>query len=118
MSSSSSSPPTGQKIRQARNPAQPGNPAQSGPAPATLRATAGRAVYEGAGEWLHLLVNPRVESGALQLTADKLDISQASGDAFARGNVKATWTGEPASPETRTRLSARDLALAARDRRM
>jgi lipopolysaccharide export system protein LptA len=75
-----------------------GGPAQSGvPAQAPLRATAGRAVYEGAGEWLHLLVNPRVESGALQLTADRLDVSQASGDALARGNVKATWAGEAAA---------------------
>ncbi len=61
---------------------------------APLRATAGRAVYEGAGEWLHLIVNPRVETGGLQLTADKVDVSQGSGDAFARGNVKATWTGK------------------------
>jgi lipopolysaccharide export system protein LptA len=62
-----------------------------------LRATAGRAVYEGAGEWLHLMVNPRVETGGLQLTADKVDVSQGSGDAFARGNVKATWTGGTAA---------------------
>ena len=62
-----------------------------------LRATAGRAVYEGAGEWLHLLVNPRVETGGLQLTADNVDVSQGSGDAFARGNVKATWTGSASS---------------------
>ena len=43
------------------------------------------------GEWLHLTVNPRVEDGALQLTADKVDVSRASGDAFAHGNVKASW---------------------------
>jgi lipopolysaccharide export system protein LptA len=60
---------------------------------APLRATAGRAVYEGAGEWLHLTVSPRVENGGLQLTADKVDVSQATGDAFAHGNVKASWTG-------------------------
>jgi lipopolysaccharide export system protein LptA len=64
---------------------------------ATLRATAGRAVYEGSGEWLHLTVNPRVEDGGLQLTADRLDVSQGSGDAFAHGNVKATWAGRPAA---------------------
>jgi lipopolysaccharide export system protein LptA len=56
-----------------------------------LRATAGRAVYEGQGEWLHLTLTPRVEDGGLQLTADKIDVSQASGDAFAQGNVKGTW---------------------------
>ncbi|MDR3750515.1 MAG: LptA/OstA family protein [Terracidiphilus sp.] len=60
-------------------------------AEAPMRATAGRAVYEGAGEWLHLTLNPRVDDGGLQLAADKIDISQDSGDAFAHGNVKATW---------------------------
>jgi lipopolysaccharide export system protein LptA len=59
--------------------------------PAMLRATAGRADYAGEGEWLHLTINPRVEDGALQLTADKVDVSRASGDAFAHGNVKASW---------------------------
>jgi lipopolysaccharide export system protein LptA len=58
---------------------------------ASMRATSGHAVYEGAGEWLHLTVNPRVEDGGLQLTADKVDVSQQSSDAFAHGNVKATW---------------------------
>ena len=60
-------------------------------AEASMRATAGRAVYEGAGEWLHLTLSPRVEDGGLQLTAEKVDVSQESGDAFAHGNVKATW---------------------------
>jgi lipopolysaccharide export system protein LptA len=58
---------------------------------APLRAWAGRAVYDGAGEWLHLTVNPRVEDGGLQMTADKIDVSHESGDAFVHGNVKATW---------------------------
>ena len=66
--------------------ARPGAPPQ-----ASMRATAGRADYEGQGEWLHLTVNPRVEDGALQLSADKVDVSRASGDAFAHGNVKASW---------------------------
>jgi lipopolysaccharide export system protein LptA len=64
----------------------------SGSPPALLRATAGRAVYEGAGDWLHLTLSPRVEDGALQLTADKVDVSRASGNAFAHGNVKASWS--------------------------
>ncbi|HUB30653.1 MAG TPA: hypothetical protein VL967_13190, partial [Terracidiphilus sp.] len=33
--------------------------------PAPIRATAGKAVYEGTGQWLHLTVNPRVEDGGL-----------------------------------------------------
>jgi lipopolysaccharide export system protein LptA len=61
------------------------------PPSATLRATAGRADYQGQGEWLHLTVTPRVEDGALQLTADKVDVSRATGNAFAHGNVKASW---------------------------
>ena len=58
---------------------------------APLRAVGGRAVYDGTGEWVHLTDHPRAESAGLELTADKLDFSQASGDAWARGNVKATW---------------------------
>jgi lipopolysaccharide export system protein LptA len=75
------------------------------PPPAPMHATAGRADYEGQGEWLHLTVTPRVEDGALQLTADKVDVSRASGDAFAHGNVKASWmdagsagTNQPGKP--------------------
>jgi lipopolysaccharide export system protein LptA len=60
-------------------------------AAAPMRATAGRAVYEGAGEWVHLTLGPRVEDGGLQLTAEKIDVSHESGDAFAHGNVKASW---------------------------
>jgi lipopolysaccharide export system protein LptA len=69
--------------------------AKSGQAQPPIRAAAGKAVYEGAGEWLHLTMSPRVENGGLELTADKVDVSQQSGDAFAHGNVKATWSGEP-----------------------
>jgi lipopolysaccharide export system protein LptA len=61
--------------------------------PPAMRATAQRAVYQGAGAWLHLTGSPRVEDGGLQLSAAKIDLSQSSGDAFARGDVKATWFG-------------------------
>jgi lipopolysaccharide export system protein LptA len=71
--------------------------AKSGQAQPPIRATAGKAVYEGTGEWLHLTGDsrngPRVENGGLELTADKVDVSQQSGDGFAHGNVKATWSG-------------------------
>ena len=62
-------------------------------AEAPMRATAGRAMYEGQGEWMHLTLSPRVEDGGLQLTADKVDVSRESGDAYAHGNVKASWVG-------------------------
>jgi lipopolysaccharide export system protein LptA len=61
-----------------------------------LRATAGHAVYEGAEERVYLTAGPRVENGPLQLTADKVDVLQASGDAYAHGSVKATWAPTPA----------------------
>jgi lipopolysaccharide export system protein LptA len=57
-----------------------------------MRATSGHATYEGDGQWLHLTVSPRVVDGGMELTAGKIDITRATGDAFARGNVKATWT--------------------------
>lgn len=56
-----------------------------------LRATASRADYDGAGEWLHLTESPRIENGDFVLTAQKIDVSQQSGEAFAHGDVKATW---------------------------
>jgi len=78
---------------------------KAGAAPAEpLQATAGRAIYEDSGEWLHLTENPRVVSGGLEMTADKLDLSQATGDAFAHGNVKASWLGsEPEDTKSKAR---------------
>jgi lipopolysaccharide export system protein LptA len=69
--------------------------------PPPMRATAGRAVYEAAEERLYLTLSPRVENGAVQLTADKVDVSRASGDAFAHGNVKASWTDAGAAGNSR-----------------
>jgi lipopolysaccharide export system protein LptA len=57
-----------------------------------LRASAGHATYEGARQSLHLTASPRVIDGGIELTADKVDVTQATGDAVAHGNVKATWT--------------------------
>ena len=69
-------------------------PAKAGNRQEMLRATAGHADYESNGEWLHLTRNPRVNDGGLELSSDKVDVSQVSGDAFATGNVKATWAGK------------------------
>ena len=63
-----------------------------------LRATAAHAVFEGASGWLHLTGNPRVVNGGMELTADRVDVADAAGktgsDAFAHGNVKATWAND------------------------
>lgn len=66
--------------------------ARPGAQPQTpMRATAGRADYDGAAARLHLTLAPRVQDGDIQLSATTIDIAQDSGDAFAHGNVKATW---------------------------
>jgi lipopolysaccharide export system protein LptA len=83
---------------------QPAAKSGSQQASQALTATAGHAVYENAGEWLHLTVNPRVDDGGMELTADRVDASQASGDAFAHGDVKATWIG--AAPAGRQSAAA------------
>jgi lipopolysaccharide export system protein LptA len=80
------------------------------PQPA-MRAWAGRAVYENAGDWLHLTLSPRVEEGGLELTADKVDVSEESGDAFAHGNVKATWSGSAADGSPDSQAGRSNVAL-------
>jgi lipopolysaccharide export system protein LptA len=82
--------------------------------PPLLRATGAHAVFDGA--WLHLTGNPRVVNGGMEMTADKIDVAQGApnpagatnhestsktqqagnvgSDAFAHGNVKATWLND------------------------
>ena len=89
--------------------AQAKSPASAAPGASSqepLRATAGRAVYQNQGEWLHLTLNPRVRNGGMDLTADTLDVSRQSGEAFARGNVKATWISSTGSPSSASSGSA------------
>ena len=71
----------------------------------TMRATSGRAVYQSQSESLRLTVNPRVRNGGMEISADTLDISRQSGEAFARGNVKATWTSSPSSASSASRAA-------------
>jgi lipopolysaccharide export system protein LptA len=56
-----------------------------------LRATANRADYDGQTEILHLTENPHVHDGALDMTANRIDFSRATQDAFAHGDVRASW---------------------------
>jgi lipopolysaccharide export system protein LptA len=71
-----------------------------------LHATADQAVYQAAGEWLHLTGSPRVDNGGLQLAANKIDFSRTSGDAFAHGDVKATWFGNDADTPAKQKSGA------------
>jgi len=67
---------------------------KSGVVQPEVRASAAHADYGDGGQWLHLTGSPRVTDGGLEIAAENLDVSQVSGDAVAKGNVKATWTGE------------------------
>jgi len=75
---------------------------------APVRATAGKAVYEGSGQWLHLTSSPRIEDGSMGVSADKIDVSQESGDAFAHGNVKATWNNSTSNGASASSVASRD----------
>jgi lipopolysaccharide export system protein LptA len=79
-----------------------------------LHAFAGHAAYTANGQWLHLTVHPRVDDAGLQLTADRIDLSEDSGDAFAHGNVKATWT-QTATQTARTGQPTGGLAPTAQE---
>lgn len=59
-----------------------------------LKATAAHASYDGKTQRLHLTGAPRIEDGGIAMTADRVDVSQPTGDAFAHGNVKGTWQGD------------------------
>jgi lipopolysaccharide export system protein LptA len=63
-----------------------------------MRATANRSDYDGRSQLLHLSGSPRIVDGGLDLTAELIDFARASGDAFAHGNVKASWIGDGQSP--------------------
>jgi lipopolysaccharide export system protein LptA len=69
---------------------QPGSQSAS---QTSLRATANRSDYDGKTELLHLSGAPRVQDGRLDLTATDIDFSRQSGDAVARGDVRASWSG-------------------------
>lgn len=58
-----------------------------------LHGKAEHAIYDGVADAVHLTGNPRVDQAGLQLSAERIDVLQRSGEAFAHRNVKATWFG-------------------------
>ncbi len=56
-----------------------------------LHATARRAEYHAGDQVLHLVGSPRVNNGTIDLTAQTIDYQRDSGDAKAKGDVKATY---------------------------
>jgi lipopolysaccharide export system protein LptA len=72
-------------------------------APSGVRATANRADYDGQSQVLHLTGTPRVRDGELDMTANRIDFARLTGDAFAHGDVRASWAGSTGQPGTASR---------------
>ena len=62
-----------------------------------IRGTANRSDYDGATETIHLSGGPRVSNGEIEMAADLIDYVRLTGDAFAHGNVKASWSNSAAA---------------------
>lgn len=65
--------------------------AANGAAPLPLHATARRAEYHAGDQVLHLTGNPRINNGTMDLAAQLVDYHRDTGDATAKGDVKATY---------------------------
>jgi len=80
---------------------EPGAKTASGSTPPSIKAWATRLDYDGTSELMHLSgipgTPPRVRTAALEMTATRIDFSRTSSDAFAHGDVKASWAGSAAS---------------------
>jgi len=79
--------------------------------PVTLTAWANHAEYHSSDQVLHLTGSPRMKDGeALQMSAQLIDYHRDSGDATARGTVKATYKQQAASANTQpAAIAAPDL---------
>ena len=103
-------PPPKQKSKDALNPkvSGPTLPGKSSDPAGPTRATAARADYDAQTQLVHLTGQPRIRDGALDLTATRIDFSRSAGDAYARGDVRASWTnsGEPAAGNSPSGKSA------------
>ena len=65
----------------------------------THKASAQRATYTTSDQMLALNGNPRVSGQGMTTTAQVVRINRATGDAFADGNVKTTYTEIKAQPQ-------------------
>jgi lipopolysaccharide export system protein LptA len=70
-----------------------------GPPQPPMVATAQRALYTASDQLLVLDGQPRISNGSLEMTAQSFQLSRASGDAQAKGDVKSTFQqGGAAAP--------------------
>jgi lipopolysaccharide export system protein LptA len=65
----------------------------------TEKAWAQRGEYTTADQLLVLVGSPRVVDGGMTTTAQTLRMNRATGDAFAEGNVKSTYSDLKAQPD-------------------
>jgi lipopolysaccharide export system protein LptA len=73
--------------------ARPGKSKDSAAPQSPVQATADRSEYDGATRQMHLFGSPRLKSGGLDMTANQMIFSRATGDATAFGDVKASFIG-------------------------
>ena len=64
-------------------------------APSIEHSRADDEVYEAVPNVAHLLGNVEVQDQTSAMTADKVDVNRGSGDAFAYGSVKVTYSTPP-----------------------
>ncbi|OLB20530.1 MAG: LPS export ABC transporter periplasmic protein LptC [Acidobacteriales bacterium 13_2_20CM_55_8] len=62
------------------------------------KAWADRARYTPADQMLTLTASPRVVEGGMTITANTMRLNRSTGDAFAEGNVKSTYSELKAQP--------------------
>ncbi len=65
----------------------------------TQRAWAQRGEYSAADQMMALNGSPRVVDGGMTTTAHTVRMNRATGDAFAEGNVKSTYSDLKAQPD-------------------
>ena len=65
----------------------------------TEKAWAQRGEYSTADQSVVLTGSPRVQDGGMATTAQTIRINRATGDAFAEGNVKSTYSDLKAQPD-------------------
>ncbi len=79
------------------------------------KAWAQRGEYTSADELVVLTGSPRVVDGGMTTTAQKIRMNRATGDAFAEGNVKSTYSDLKAQPDGAMLASSDPIHVTARN---
>ncbi len=79
------------------------------------RATSDRAVYTPDNDSLALSGSPRVVDGGLTITAQQVRVNRRTGDAFAQGDVKSTYSDIKPQPNGAILASGDPIHITARN---